>query len=144
MKKGDIARYGGGPTALFRLEEQHGSRWYGQHVLGGGHSAEEFGLHRMVLASEDDIALCKERRPEWFASPNHASVPKLLRAMGASAMGTEGRRMIFDTAADMIDENAAIIKLLEDVPGDNALDKVRRLKAWYLEFQNEQAEIGRG
>ena len=38
--------------------------------------------------------------------------------------------------ADLIDEYASINVMLEDVPGDTPLDKVRRLKTWYLEFQN--------
>lgn len=70
---------------------------------------------------------------------NIETVPKLLRAMATSALGSEGRAVIFNAGADLIDEYASINVMLEDVPGDTPLDKVRRLKTWYLEFQDEAA-----
>lgn len=78
----------------------------------------------------------------WSAKPsatpdlltgNVITVPKLLRAMGNSAMGSDGRRVIFFDAATMIDQQAQIMVILEDVPGATALEKVTRLKAWYQE-----------
>lgn len=67
---------------------------------------------------------------------NYESIPRLLRAIGnAEDARKAGQQMLFAVAADMIDDSAAIIKLLEDVPGDTAVDKVRRLKEWYLELQ---------
>lgn len=72
---------------------------------------------------------------------NLESVPRLLRAMAGSALGSESRDVIFRAGADLIDEYASINVLLEDVPGDSPLDKVRRLKEWYLEFQTIWREL---
>ena len=63
---------------------------------------------------------------------NYESVPKLLRAMAGGTDAQKSRQdVIFNAAAQLIDENAAIMKELENVPGLNALDKVKLLKAWY-------------
>lgn len=68
---------------------------------------------------------------------NYRSLPPLLRAIaGSDRAKKEQTEIIFEEAAKIVDEARIIMMMLSDVPGDNALDKVRRLKEWYLEFSN--------
>lgn len=66
---------------------------------------------------------------------NVITVPKLLRAIsnGRDAQ-LNGHHIVLRAAADLIDQNAAIMRELEDVPGKDALEKVQRLKAWYQDL----------
>lgn len=60
---------------------------------------------------------------------NLVTVPKLLRMMAKSQHAqAHQHNIIFDEAASMIDQQAQIMVLLEDVPGTTALEKVTRLK----------------
>lgn len=69
FKAGDIVRYSNGVSALFRYSGTNNcDRLYGDHVLGGAHSACDMIFTRLEAASEADLAFCRERRPEWFAA----------------------------------------------------------------------------
>lgn len=56
----------------------------------------------------------------------HIVVPRLVVASFAPGELVLG--------GDFIDELEEIMSMLKDVPGNNAVDKVRRLKEWYREF----------
>lgn len=66
LKAGDIVRYGGGISALFKLVSPHAGGWHGEHVLGG----LQFGFNNLTKASDVDIAYCKLKRPDWFEKPS--------------------------------------------------------------------------
>lgn len=69
FKTGDIIRYGDGVSALFRYSGTNNcDRLYGDHVLGGAHSACDMIFTHLELASEADLAYCREWSPEWFAA----------------------------------------------------------------------------
>jgi hypothetical protein len=69
FKAGDIVRYSDGVSALFRYDGTHNfDRLYGSHVLGGAHSAGDKMFVRLQPASAEDLAFCRELRPEWFSA----------------------------------------------------------------------------
>jgi hypothetical protein len=70
FKIGDIVRYArDGASAIFKITEKVGDRFYGMHVLGGIQSAcperVAYGCY-MAHASPEDLAFCRKQRPEWF------------------------------------------------------------------------------
>lgn len=75
FNSGDIIRYSDGVSALFRYSGTNNcDRLYGNHVLGGAHSACDMIFTRLTIASEADLAFCREQRPEWFASQDSDAV----------------------------------------------------------------------
>lgn len=75
FKAGDIVRYADGISALFRYSGTHNcDRLYGDHVMGGVGSGADLIFTRLAPASAEDLAFCREQRPEWFAEP--AEAPK--------------------------------------------------------------------
>jgi hypothetical protein len=74
-----------------------------------------------------------------YTTNNAAPVAGLLRAMSPSSLGHGGRNLLFNAAADICEMHVAIMKELEDVPGETALERVQRLKEWYrlaVEYYN--------
>ena len=64
---GDIIRYSEGVSALFKYTgTKNLNRYYGEHVLGGVHSAEDSIFNKLKLADEFDLEYCRKTKPEWF------------------------------------------------------------------------------
>jgi hypothetical protein len=64
---GDIIRYNEGVSALFKYTgTKNNNRYYGEHVLGGYHSAEDLIFTKLKLADEKDLEFCRKHKPEWF------------------------------------------------------------------------------
>ena len=67
FKAGDIIRYSDGVSALFRYSGTSNSyRLYGDHVMGGSASASDMIFNTLKLASAEDLAFCRKKRPEWL------------------------------------------------------------------------------
>lgn len=67
FKPGDIVRYAAGVSALFRYTGTHNcDRLYGEHVMGGVGSGCDMIFFDLRPASAEDLAFCREQRPEWF------------------------------------------------------------------------------
>ena len=61
FKKGVIVKYGGGPTALARLESQHAGGWHVTHCLGGTRfiSIGYPNFYFVHIATEEEITEAK-------------------------------------------------------------------------------------
>jgi hypothetical protein len=71
-----------------------------------------------------------------YTTNNATPVARLLRTIAQSKGNhfvddDEGKSILFDAAADICEMHVAIMKELEDVPGETALERVQRLKKWY-------------
>ena len=76
FKVGDIVRYASGVSALFRYEGPvNVGRLYGTHVLGGAIGASDQTFFDLQPASAEDIAFCKDKRPDWFPADDTRQSP---------------------------------------------------------------------
>jgi hypothetical protein len=76
-----------------------------------------------------------------FTTKNAVVLNKLLRVRAASAYAKEhGLDTLYLAAADIAAMNVEIMKVLEDVPGETAIERVQRLKDWYVELYNGLVE----
>lgn len=92
----------------------------------------------LSVTTEYLLAAMRPNPASTHTAKNAVPVARLIRGMGKSDMGTNGRDVIFESAAVIIEEVIFINALLEDVPGDTAAEKVAKLKEWYQDLYNNQ------
>ncbi len=80
-----------------------------------------------------------------FTLKNAEPVGKLLRAIAGSARAKAAHQEpIFKAGAEVCEMHVLILKELEDVPGENALEKVRYIKGWYQGVRDELTRLRQG